>query len=32
MEKLKDPEFMGKLIIDGGKIVNSIIQIQDKLQ
>ena len=28
MEKLKDPEFMGKLIIDGGKIVNSIIQIK----
>ena len=26
MEKLKDPEFMAKLVIDGGKIVNALIK------
>ena len=26
MEKLKDPEFMDKLIVDGGKIVNTLIK------
>ena len=29
MEKLKDPEFMAKLVIDGGKIVNALIKNQN---